>query len=305
MDIQDSIMESTESFSFQNGTLHFHEQGWRDVITQLYASRSVHTVPPSNVLEEWWLYLVQTIGDLNMLIVAYSLMNVCYLLGSLVFCAIDKLHLLDKYKIQYGKYPNAADYKKCIKNILTNYVVIIYPLIYFSYPLLNLIGFQMALPLPDLFTFTWHMAFCILIEDVAHYWLHRALHIPVLYKAIHKVHHTFSTPFGLTASYAHWSEILILGIPTFLGAAILRSHYFTFFCFIIFRQMDAVMTHSGYDLPHPFDFLPFFGGTVPHDFHHKSFIFNYSSRFTFMDKWCGTWKEPPVVMSSKEKKLIE
>jgi len=150
----------------------------------------------------------------------------------------------------------------------------------------------MSLPLPSLWTFTWNMAFCIFTEDVLHYWLHRFLHIPKWYKLIHKVHHTFSAPFGFTASYAHPLEVLILGIPTFAGPMIIQCHYFTFFCWIIFRQLDAVGTHSGYDLPHIFDLLPFFGGTLVHDFHHKNFIFNYSSRFTFMDKWFGTYKEP-------------
>lgn len=98
-------------------------------------------------------------------------------------------------------------------------------------------------------------------EDITHYWLHRALHTPYLYKVIHKVHHTYSYPFGLTASYAHPLEVLILGFATFSGPLLISPHYFTFFAWILFRQLDAVSTHSGYDLPHPLNWLPFYGGS--------------------------------------------
>jgi len=283
-----------ESFSFKNGSLHFQQYSVRDVISQLYASKSQHTVPPSNFIEEWWLYLVQNLGDLNMFVAFYSFMNVCYVLGGLIFYFVEKFHLLDQYKVQQQKFASREDYKNCIKNIVTNYVLIIYPLIYFTYPVLSLLNFEMALPLPTIMTFIWQMGFCIVVEDIAHYWIHRFLHLPWIYPTIHKVHHKFATPFGLSASYAHWAEVLLLGIPTFLGPLLLRTHYSIFFSFLLFRQLDAVVTHCGYDIPNPFDVIPYFGGTVAHDFHHKSFIYNYSSRFTFMDKLFGTYKHPPL-----------
>jgi len=116
------------------------------------------------------------------------------------------------------------------------------------------------------------------------------LHTPYFYKNIHKIHHYYSAPFGLAASYSHPLEVLILGLPTFLGPAILKTHYFTFFSWVLFRQLDAVSTHCGYDLPHPFNLLPYHGGAKDHDFHHKNFICNYSSRFVFMDKIFGTYR---------------
>lgn len=277
-----------------NGSLQLEDV--KHFVSQLYASKSVHTVAPTNIIEEWWLYLVQYFGDFNMLLAAYMFMNVCYLLGAICFWFIDKMHLMEKYKIQHDKYATAVDYGKCIRNLVQNYILVVIPLIYVVYPLSHsVMKFEMALPLPNISTFLFQLFLCTVIEDVAHYWLHRALHIPFLYKRIHKVHHTFAAPFGLTASYAHPVEVIILGIPTFLGPFILNTHYFTFFSFIIFRQMDAVMTHSGYDLPHPFDIFSFHGGTKMHDFHHRAFIWNYSSRFTFMDTWCGTYKEEPIV----------
>jgi len=278
---------------FFNGSFNGIPVDWKQSILQLYASKSVHTVPPTNFLEEWWLNTVLYFGDFNMLIMFYLFMNVSYAIGGIFFWIIDQFQLLHKFKVQQDKYPNAADYAMCFRNLVQNYLFVIVPLIYCLYPIfaLETINFQMALPLPHISTFLWQFTFCLIVEDVGHYWLHRLLHTPYFYKSIHKVHHTYSAPFGFVASYSHPLEVIILGIPTFLGPLIIRTHYFTFFSWVLFRQLDAVLTHSGYDLPHPFDLLPYYGGVVEHDFHHKVFIWNYSSRFTFMDKWCGTYKE--------------
>lgn len=49
---------------------------------------------------------------------------------------------------------------------------------------------------------------CSVIEDTWHYWMHRALHDKRIYKYIHKVHHYYQAPFGMTAEYAHPAETL-------------------------------------------------------------------------------------------------
>eukprot|EP01114_Cavostelium_apophysatum_P003140 TRINITY_DN1289_c0_g1_i1.p1 TRINITY_DN1289_c0_g1~~TRINITY_DN1289_c0_g1_i1.p1 ORF type:complete len:297 (+),score=47.82 TRINITY_DN1289_c0_g1_i1:104-994(+) len=264
----------------------------KQLVQQLYASKSVHTVPPTNIAEEWWLSFVLQFGDFNCLLVFYMFMNFCYFIGGLLFWMIDRTQLLDRFKVQRDKYATNIDYWFCIKNLVQNYIFVIVPLIYAVYPLSTaFLGLPMALPLPGLASYLCQVFFCILVEDVGHYWLHRMLHIPFLYKRIHKVHHRYAAPFGLSASYAHPLEVIILGIPTFLGPFILQTHYIVFFSFILYRQLDAVATHSGYDLPHPLDILSFHGGIKMHDYHHKTFNCNYSSRFTYMDKFFGTYKE--------------
>jgi len=218
-------------------------------------------------------------------------MNSCYLLGGLFFWVCDKFHLLHKYKIQTEKYPTNSDYIRCIVNLVQNYVLVIAPLLYIGYPIFTQLGFSTALPLPSLFSFCVQFLFFALSEDVTHYFLHRALHTKLLYKRIHKIHHLYSAPFGLAASYSHPAEVLILGFCTFSGPLVLRPHYFTFYSWVLYRQLDAVLTHCGYDFPGLADFLPFYGGITAHDYHHKTFIWNFSSRFTFMDKLFGTFKE--------------
>mmetsp|Transcript_934 Transcript_934/g.1576 ORF Transcript_934/g.1576 Transcript_934/m.1576 type:complete len:105 (-) Transcript_934:6-320(-) len=53
--------------------------------------------------------------------------------------------------------------------------------------------------------------------------------------------------------------------------------------------METVEDHSGYELPFsPTNFIPFWGGAVHHDFHHKEFEGNYASVFTLWDWVFGT-----------------
>jgi len=268
---------------------------WEDIrsyIAHLYTGNSVHTIPPSNWLEETWVSIAKYYGDFYLVMAFYFFMNVCYLLAGIFFWICDRFQILHKYKIQEKKYANDSEYWRCIQNLVVNYILIIFPLIYVSFPVFSLLNFSSALPLPDIYTFTGHFIFCLFAEDFTHYWLHRLLHVPYFYQRIHKIHHTFAAPFGLTASYAHPIEILVLGFCTFSGPLVIRPHFFTFYCWVLFRQLDAVATHCGYDLPSFTDYIPFYGGTKVHDYHHKSFIYNYSSRFTYLDKLFGTYKEP-------------
>ena len=60
------------------------------------------------------------------------------------------------------------------------------------------------------------------------------------------MHHEYTAPIGFAAPYAHWAEILILGIPSFLGPAIVPGHMITLWLWIALRQIEAIETHSGY-----------------------------------------------------------
>jgi len=146
---------------------------------------------------------------------------------------------------------------------------------------------------PSLLTFLAHMFLCWLGEDFFQYFFHRLLHVPWFYKNVHKLHHEFQTPFALAGSYSTPYELVFLSICTFMPALLLRPHFFTFLVWILARQMDAVLEHSGYYLWNPLHVLPYYGGIVFHDFHHTGFTTNFASRFTFLDRLFGTYKEPP------------
>lgn len=83
------------------------------------------------------------------------------------------------------------------------------------------------------------------VEDYFNYWIHRLFHSPWLYEKIHYMHHEFTTPVALSSTYAHWLEVLVLGIPSFMGPAIVRCHVVTLWAWILLRQWEAIETHSG------------------------------------------------------------
>lgn len=90
------------------------------------------------------------------------------------------------------------------------------------------------------------LAVYFMVEDFTNYWIHRFLHCKWGYEKIHRVHHEYTAPIGFAAPYAHWAEILILGIPSFLGPAMAPGHIITFWLWIALRQIEAIDTHSGY-----------------------------------------------------------
>jgi len=254
----------------------------------------MNAVAPVNVWERIWLHMFKEIGGFGIFMCAYTLMAGLYAVGSLGFYYIDKHRLLDKYKIQPGKYATTKDYSICLKNLMFNYLVYILPIGIITFPLTNYLGMTYSLPLPNMLLWCWHIFLCMVGEDFFHYWIHRYLHTTWAYQNIHKLHHYYLAPFGATATYSHPIEILMEGVATFLPVLIIRPHFFTFYCWFVIRQFDAVITHCGYDLPFPlmpFHGVPFYGGTVFHDYHHKAFTCNYASRFTYLDHLFGTYRE--------------
>lgn len=150
------------------------------------------------------------------------------------------------------------------------------------------------------------------IEDTWHYWMHRALHTPFLYRNVHKIHHQYSAPFGMAAEYASPIEVMLLGtgtiLPPILWCAITRDlHILTMYVWIAGRLFQAIDAHSGYEFPWSLHhFLPFWAGADHHDQHHEKFLGNYASSFRWWDYLLNT--EVAVleqVRRKKKKGLVE
>lgn len=129
------------------------------------------------------------------------------------------------------------------------------------------------------------------------YWFHRYLHQREdLYLKIHIVHHKFKTPVGFSSSYAQFYEALgqtimwwlPLGISGWLTGDL---HSSVIYWYHIFRWVETIEAHSGYDLPfHPFNFLLLPAGARFHDFHHSHFDGNYGATIIW-DWLMGTNQE--------------
>ncbi|CAA0820565.1 Methylsterol monooxygenase 1-1 [Striga hermonthica] len=198
------------------------------------------------------------------------------------------------YKIQPKVKLSFSDTLRCYKSVMGMFFLVVGPLQLVSYPAVKLIGIRTSLSLPSLWEILLQLGVYFVIEDYTNYWIHRFLHCKWGYEKIHKVHHEYTAPIGFAAPYAHWAEVLILGIPSFLGPAMVPGHILTFWLWIGLRQIEAIETHSGYDFPWtPTKYIPFYGGPDYHDYHHYvggQSQSNFASVFTYCDYIYGTDK---------------
>ncbi|KAK1438698.1 hypothetical protein QVD17_04508 [Tagetes erecta] len=198
------------------------------------------------------------------------------------------------YKIQPKVKFSLYHHFKCYSRVMRMFILVVGPLQLVSYPSIQMIGVRTSLPLPSLMEIISQLIVYFLIEDYTNYWIHRLFHSKWGYEKIHKVHHEYTAPIGFAAPYAHWIEVLILGIPSFLGPAIVPGHMITFWLWIALRQIEAIETHSGYDFPWTLTkYIPFYGGADYHDYHHYvggQSQSNFASVFTYCDYIYGTDK---------------
>ncbi|KDP28753.1 hypothetical protein JCGZ_14524 [Jatropha curcas] len=201
---------------------------------------------------------------------------------------------MDKYKLQPKIKRSLRDMFKCYIDVIKIFLLVVGPLQVFSYPTIKWIGIRTDLALPKGWEMFWQLLVYSLIEDYFNYWIHRLLHSKWGYEKIHHVHHQYTAPIGLAAPYAHWAEILILGFPAFLGPALVPGHIITYWLWFILRQIEAIETHSGYDIARSFTkYIPFYGGAEYHDYHHcvgAQSQSNFASIFTYCDYIYGTDK---------------
>lgn len=225
------------------------------------------------VLDTWWSGLVQTYSGYSItawgsflygttLYWAYGL-----LLGVLELTPVGAavMHLPER-KLQASKHPSAQDYARCAAVVVRNQLLVNLPVSL----LLPLAGRVRADPgLPSAWEVVRDVVGFILVEEVGFYYSHRAMHAPGLYRHIHKVHHEFTAPFGLAATYCHPLEQLLSNIgPLVAGPLLLNSHVLTFWAWVTLATINTINSHSGYALP----LAP---APLGHDYHHMAFVGNY------------------------------
>ncbi|EAY79403.1 hypothetical protein OsI_34531 [Oryza sativa Indica Group] len=207
------------------------------------------------------------------------------------------------FKLQPKVRLSREEFFRCYRDVMRLFFLVIGPLQLVSYPTVKMVGIHTGLPLPSLGEMAAQLLVYFLVEDYLNYWIHRLLHGEWGYEKIHRVHHEFTAPIGFAAPYAHWAEVLILGIPSFVGPALAPGHMITFWLWIVLRQMEAIETHSGFDFPFNLTkYIPFYGGAEYHDYHHyvgRQSQSNFASVFTY----CDIYMEPTKYHKAYQAKM--
>lgn len=125
--------------------------------------------------------------------------------------------------------------------------------------------------MPSVRTFAWQMAVTLFFQELLFYSSHRLLHHPRIYKYIHKLHHQWTAPFAIAATYAHPVEHIVSNmLPLSFGPLITRMNPLLTLLWTTVGLLNTMSVHSGYQLP----FMPC---SDSHDLHHKLFDCQYGT----------------------------
>jgi len=135
--------------------------------------------------------------------------------------------------------------------------------------------------------------------DFFHYWAHRINHTPVLYKYIHKLHHSEDyIHTGSTFRHTFLDLVTTNTIPIFLAASIVPTSEHFIFIFFWYKTIGEIGGHIGKRnggssfqqciwLPR---YLSIALTSSDHTLHHDVSIKNYSKRFSLWDKVFGSYQ---------------
>lgn len=125
------------------------------------------------------------------------------------------------------------------------------------------------------FAFTDFMVYCF----------HRGLHHPVIYKYVHKLHHTYkyTTPFSSHAFNP--CDGFGQGVPYYIFSYLFPVHHIQFVLLFVFVNFWTISIHDQVD----------FGGhflntTGHHTIHHEQFNYDYGQYSTIWDRLGGTYR---------------
>jgi len=234
--------------------------------------------------QEMWTFFLEKVGgeDEWMLFVFGSafVANLTFFgLGSLyAWFDYSDIPWIKKYKIQPGANEPVPDRKKFVKlvrGVVFNQTVVLIPYLCvihrltewrqaYAPPLFAKNNYDLR-TLPEFHWVLIEFAVFLLVEEVAFFYSHRLAHHRRFYKYVHKVHHEWTAPVGLTALYAHPLEHVVSNmLPVSLGPLVCGSHLATAWLWTTIAIATTINSHGGYH-------FPFFPSPEAHDFHHLKF----------------------------------
>jgi sterol desaturase/sphingolipid hydroxylase (fatty acid hydroxylase superfamily) len=143
--------------------------------------------------------------------------------------------------------------------------------------------------LPTWYLFLGQVLIMLVFDDTYFYFFHRFMHENTyIFGKIHSIHHKARPPFPLDFIYVHPLEWM-LGSTGMSGGMLLifwlfgDINVYAFWFFAAFRNLHEIEIHSGIKSIVG-QYIPFYGTTEHHDYHHSKLTGNYSSSLTVWDK---------------------
>jgi sterol desaturase/sphingolipid hydroxylase (fatty acid hydroxylase superfamily) len=156
----------------------------------------------------------------------------------------------------------------------------------------------------------WFVVFAFLLplwHEFHFYCVHRLIHVPILYKWIHSVHHNSVNPSPWSSLSMHPVEHLLYWSDSLIHL-VLPSHPLIFLYNLQITGTGAVVGHIGFDKLEVGAESAVDSHAYAHYLHHKHFEVNYADGATALDKLFGTWhdgsKEAQAQMDARYEKKV-
>jgi lathosterol oxidase len=144
------------------------------------------------------------------------------------------------------------------------------------------------------------VAIMAVIHDTYYYWAHRAMHHRLVFRHVHKLHHTFTNPTPF-ASYAFHPLEAIVEVAWYAPVAfLLPVHPYAVAAYIVLLTVFNVISHLGYEFYRP-GVARWFITSTHHNMHHARGKGHFMLYFNLWDSWMGTNAEDyPARMQRRE-----
>lgn len=130
------------------------------------------------------------------------------------------------------------------------------------------------------------------------YWVHRLLHVPLIYKRVHALHHR-NVNIGPWSGFSMHPVEHFLYLTTLCIHWIVASHPIHLIFHVIYQGPGAAMTHTGYEDLLIRDKRRLALGTFYHQLHHRYYECNYGNQEMPWDRWFGTFHDGSEVATKR------
>ena len=135
------------------------------------------------------------------------------------------------------------------------------------------------------------MLLFLMFTDALIYWIHRWLHHRLVYKHIHKGHHTWKVPTPFASHAFHPIDGFLQGLPYHIYPLLFPLHKIVYLVLFVFVNLWTISIHDG-DYRVPGILQPLINGSAHHTDHHLFYNYNYGQYFTLWDRIGGSFRMP-------------
>eukprot|EP00947_MAST-08B_sp_MAST-8B-sp1_P001274 g1274.t1 len=128
----------------------------------------------------------------------------------------------------------------------------------------------------------------LMFNDCLIYWIHRAIHHPLLYKHIHKEHHRWLVPTPFASHAFHPLDGFVQSCPYHIFIFLFPLHKVAYLG--LFVLVNFCIHDGEYQVPKSLEY--YVNGAAHHTDHHLYYSYNLGQYFTLWDRIGGTYREP-------------